>query len=264
MPGRRLPRRSRPLLAALALVTAALAVAGCRPSEPVEQVRGLQLAPATVLPRADGGRTAVHVTAAVTSAPTPAAVAAAAGPVVQVPNVGSIAVGATNRGRLINGLQLPAQGRYWVTWDAIRGRAPDRAERRWGTDRLISFLVTVLRDYHLAHPAAPRVLVGDISRPFGGPFGSEYGGLGHASHQNGLDADVYYPRADHSLSAPASPGEVDHALAQDLVSRFVAYGAQFAFVGLHVGLGGPPAIVRAIAHHDDHVHVRIANPTRTH
>ena len=34
---------------------------------------------------------------------------------------------------------------------------------------------------------APAVLVGDLSRPGGGPFGSRlYGGLGHASHQNGL------------------------------------------------------------------------------
>ena len=56
--------------------------------------------------------------------------------------------------------------------------------------------------------------------------------------------------------------EVDRRLAQDLVSRFVAAGAQFAFVGEHVGLGGPPNVVQAIANHDDHVHVRIANARR--
>jgi hypothetical protein len=240
---------------------AALVAGGCGASEPVEAVRVLQLTPATVLPAAgDGGRQAVHVTARVAeTAPTPAQTAAAAYPVVQVPNVGSVAVDATNGGRLVNGLQLPEQGPYWVTWDAVLRRVPDRADRRWGTDRLISFLVTVLRDYRIAHPTAQRILVGDLSRPFGGPFGSDFGGLGHASHQNGLDADVYYPRSDRALRAPDSPQDVDHALAQDLVSRFVAYGAQFAFVGLHVGLGGPPAVVQAIAHHDDHVHVRIAN-----
>lgn len=43
------------------------------------------------------------------------------------------------------------------------------------------------------------------------------------------------------------------------MNRFVAAGAQYAFVGLRVGLGGPPRIVQAIEHHDDHVHVRIAN-----
>ena len=224
----------------------------------------LQLSPATVLPSAGGAgaQAGVGVQATVAKAPSAATALAARYPVVQVPNVGSIAVDATNGGRLVNGLQLPAQGLYWVTYDAVLGRIPNRADRRWGTDRLISFLVTVLRDYRIAHPTAPRVLVGDLSRPFGGPFGSDFGGLGHASHQNGLDVDVYSPRADHALRAPARPADVDHALAQDLVSRFVAYGAQFAFVGPHVGLGGPPAIVQQLAHHDDHVHVRIANTTR--
>jgi hypothetical protein len=256
-----LPGR-RPWTAPAVALALALALGGCGEAVPVEPVRVLQLSPATVLPSGGGGRPAIGVAASLSrAAVTPAQTAAAAWPVVQVPNVGSIALDATNGGRLVNGLELPAQGLYWVTWDAVLGRIPNRADRRWGTDRLISFLVTVLRDYRIAHPTAPRVLVGDLSRPFGGPFGSDFGGLGHASHQNGLDADVYYPRADHALRAPAGPRDVDHELAQDLVSRFVAYGAQFAFVGLHVGLGGPSAIVQAIAHHDDHVHVRIANTT---
>ncbi len=120
----------------------------------------------------------------------------------------------------------------------------------------------MLRDYRFANPGAPPLLVGDLSRPWGGPFGSDHGGLGHASHQNGLDVDVLYPRADRALLPPASVHDVDRALAQDLVNRFVAAGAQFAFVGEHVGLGGPPNVVQAIAHHDDHVHVRIANARR--
>jgi murein endopeptidase len=261
LPGRslRLGRRAAPAVAGLAL---ALGAGGCGEAVPIEPVRVLQLSPATVLPSAGGGRATAGVAASLRRrALTPAQTAAAAWPVVQVPNVGSIALAATNGGRLVNGLQLPAEGPYWVTWDGVLGRSPSRDDRRWGTDRLIAFLVTVLRDYRIAHPTAPRVLVGDLSRPFGGPFGSDFGGLGHVSHQNGLDADVFYPRADHTLRAPAGPQDVDQALAQDLVSRFVAYGAQFAFVGLHVGLGGPPAIVQAIAHHDDHVHVRIANTT---
>lgn len=257
-------RRAR---TALLAAGAALAIGGCGEAEPVDAVRVLQLSPATALPAAGGGggarRPPMHVTATVAKAPTSAQTAAAAYPVVQVPNVGSVALAATNRGRLVNGLQLPAQGLYWVTWDGVLRRVPNRADRRWGTDRLLSFLVTVLRDYRIAHPTAQRVLVGDLSRPFGGPFDSDFGGLGHVSHQNGLDVDVFYPRADGTLRAPESAQDVDRALAQDLVSRFVAYGAQFAFVGLHVGLGGPPAVVQAIAHHDDHVHVRIANTTRT-
>ncbi|HEV2787295.1 MAG TPA: penicillin-insensitive murein endopeptidase, partial [Solirubrobacteraceae bacterium] len=144
-------------------------------------------------------------------------------------------------------------------YDPIRHRIPNRAERRWGTDRLLAYLLYVLRDYRLANPGAPPVVIGDLSRPFGGPFGRRFGGLGHASHQNGLDVDVYYPRLDRRLRPPAKVADVDRALAQDLVSRFVGAGAQHAFVGLRVGLGGPPRVVQAIEHHDDHVHVRIPN-----
>ena len=183
-------------------------------------------------------------------------------PPIQVPNVGSVAIGAPNAGSLLNGLQLPETGPDWVTWDAITHSSPNRPERRWATDRLLAFLIGVLREYRLANPGAPPVLIGDLSRPGGGRFGSDYGGLGHASHQNGLDVDVLYPRADRALRAPERVEDVDRALAQDLVNRFVAAGAQFAFVGLHVGLGGPPNVVQAIPHHDDHVHVRIANARR--
>jgi hypothetical protein len=252
--------RARRLPAALVALALGAAAGGCGEAEPVEQVRVLQLTPAAALPGSGGPAAAVRLSAKV--APAPAVVPAATRfPVVQVPDVGSIAVAATNGGRLVNGLQLPARGLYWVTWDAIEHRIPNRPDRRWATDRMISFLVTVLRDFHIAHPTAPPVLVGDLSRPFGGPFASDFGGLGHLSHQNGLDADVYYPRADRALRAPDAPQDVDHALAQDLVSRFVAYGAQFAFVGPHVGLGGPPTVVQQLAHHDDHVHVRIYNTT---
>lgn len=243
-----MPGRKAALLVALTVVAV-----GCEgDGEPLEPVRALQLGPAAP-PRAGPARLNASLT--------PASVAAASPPV-HVPHVGSVAAGRPNGGRLVNGVQLPAWGRYWVTWDPILHRVPNRGERRWGTDRLLGFLAAVLRDYHLANPSAPPVLVGDLSRPQGGAFGSNYGGLGHASHQNGLDADIYYPRADGALLAAERPAEVDHTLAQDLVDRFVAAGAEFAFVGEHVGLGGPSAIVQAIPHHDDHVHVRIAGGGR--
>jgi murein endopeptidase len=228
---------------------------GCG-GEPVARVRVLQIAPTSFAGPASGTRAAgaVRTSLAVAAAPVAAPV--------HVPQVGSIAAGAPNAGSLVNGLQLPETGPDWVTWDAPRGRSPNRPDRRWGTDRLLAFLVAVLRDYRLANPGAPPVLVGDLSRPYGGPFGSDFGGLGHASHQNGLDVDVIYPRVDGLLLPPARVRDVDRALAQDLVNRFVAAGAQFTFVGRHVGLGGPPGVVQAIAHHDDHVHVRIANAVR--
>lgn len=221
-------------------------------------MRVLQVDPAPFAARGSGPAPVVtgRVNATLTEAAAPVP------PPVHVPQVGSIALGAPNRGGLVNGLQLPEAGPDWLTWDAVAHRAPNRPERRWGTDRLLAYLLAVLRDYRLANPGAPPVLVGDLSRPGGGPFGSDYGGLGHASHQNGLDVDVLYPRADRALLPASTVAEVDRGLAQDLVDRFVAGGAQFAFVGPNVGLGGPPGVVQVLAHHDDHVHVRIANARR--
>ncbi|MBA3328517.1 MAG: penicillin-insensitive murein endopeptidase [Solirubrobacterales bacterium] len=180
----------------------------------------------------------------------------------EVPRIGSRAIGRPTKGRLVNGLQLPATGPDWVTWDPILHRAPNRPWRRWGTDALLAHLVGVLRSYRAANPAAPPVLVGDLSRPFGGVFDERFGGLGHASHQNGLDVDVIYPRADRAVLPPRRVREVDRRLAQDLVDRFVAAGARFVFVGTRVRLTGPARVVQAIPHHNDHLHVRIRPPRR--
>jgi murein endopeptidase len=169
----------------------------------------------------------------------------------------STAVGRTNAGRLVNGVQLPSEGEHFFTWDPIRNTTPNRPWRRYGTDRLLKVVLQVLAEFRAANPAAPRIGVGDLSRPNGGSFGARFGAPGHASHQNGLDVDVYYPRIDARERGPANVGQVDRALAQDLVDRFVRAGAKFAFVGLHVGLRGPRRIVQAIPNHDNHLHVRI-------
>jgi murein endopeptidase len=175
----------------------------------------------------------------------------------------SRALGTPAHGRLMDGVQLPAHGTDYVTWDFVKERRPDRPWRRWGTDTLIRKFLRVARQYRAAHPLAPKLVVGDISRPHGGPFGPEFGGVGHASHQNGLDLDIYYPRRDRRLVAPTEVSQIDHPLAQDLVNRFVAAGAQLIFVGPHTGLKGPPRIVQTLYLHDNHMHVRIPNPLGT-
>jgi len=192
---------------------------------------------------------------AVPTTPAPSPVlepAAPAGP--------SRALGLPWRGRLVNGEQLPEVGGDWLTWDPVLRQIPNRPWRRWGTAKLIRTLERVLAEFHLAHPELPQVLVGDLSRPHGGIFDNRFGGLGHQSHQNGLDADVYYPRADHRLRDAWRPDQIDHALAQELVDRFVLAGAQFVFVGTRTGLVGPRKVVEVIAHHNDHMHVRILPP----
>jgi hypothetical protein len=169
----------------------------------------------------------------------------------------SKAVGKPFGGRLANSVQLPGEGRDFVTWDSPKQRSPSRGWRRFGTDRLIRVVLKVAAEYRAANPDAPRMVVGDLSRPNGGPFGSDYGGLGHRSHQNGLDVDVFYPRRDRLERPPSRVADIDHALAQDLVDRFVRVGAEYVFVGPHTSLTGRAGVVSKLVYHDDHLHVRI-------
>jgi len=163
---------------------------------------------------------------------------------------------AAGAGRLLDGVPFPEESFDFVTWDPVLKRTPNREWRRWGTPATVERVELVLREYHDAHPEAARVLVGDLSRPHGGFFGARYGGLGHASHQTGLDVDVYYPRLDGRERAALRPAQVDRGLAQELVDRFVRSGATRIFVGPRVGLRGPRRIVSRLVYHDDHLHVR--------
>ena len=174
----------------------------------------------------------------------------------------SVSLGVPWSGRLVRGVRLPAEGRYFFTWDPILRRFPNRAWRRWGSDRLVRMLTSVLAGFADAHPRAPRIGIGDLSRPRGGDFGPQYGPPGHASHQNGLDADVYFPRRDRRERPPDRPEQIDRALAQKLVDRFVAAGATRVFVGPNTRLTGPRHVVQVLAYHDNHLHVRIPAPAQ--
>jgi murein endopeptidase len=169
----------------------------------------------------------------------------------------SRAVGKPFAGRLVHGVQLPAEGRDFWTYDwGLRG-SPNRPWRRWGTDRLVQTLFDAIGAYRAAHPEAPRVGVADLSRQHGGRFGKNFGGLGHSSHQNGLDADILYPRLDGLERRAWSPELVDEWLSQELLERFLAAGAVAVYTGPRLHLHGPRKVVVKLAHHDDHMHVRI-------
>jgi murein endopeptidase len=169
----------------------------------------------------------------------------------------STAIGSPAAGRLEAGVRLPAESRAFFTWDPVLRRSPNRPWRRWGTDRLVRIVLHVAQEFRRAHPHAPRMAVGDLSRPHGGDFGPRFGYIGHASHQNGLDVDVYYPRADGRERAPRYASQINRALSQELVDRFLAAGAVAIFVGPNTGLTGAPGVVAALANHDNHLHVRI-------
>jgi murein endopeptidase len=169
----------------------------------------------------------------------------------------SRSVGSPWNGRLEDGVLLPKAGARFYTWDPVLRRSPNRAWRRVGSDRLVRTLMRVLAKHHAAYPHAPRVGIGDLSRPRGGDFGVRFGRPGHVSHQNGLDVDVYYPRLDRWELPPRRVAQIDRRLAQDLVDRFVRAGAKYVFVGPNTGLVGPPRVVQPLAHHDNHLHVRL-------
>jgi len=175
-------------------------------------------------------------------------------------------IGRPQAGRLAHAVRLPAAGRSYVTWDPVLRRTPNRPDRRNGTARLVRTIIKVAAAYRKAHPGAARVVVGDLSRPQGGDFGAAFGdlgdGKGHVSHQNGLDVDIYLPRADGLAAGPAAGGPqtpipFKRALAQDLVDRFVRAGATLVVVGDATGLTGPPGIVVVEPRHNDHIHVRL-------
>lgn len=173
----------------------------------------------------------------------------------------SYPVGSPSHGFLLRGVKLPPQGEDFFTWDPILDRYPNRGWRRWAADRPLRTVLRVIAEYRDAHPGAARVGIEDISRPFGGPFGSRYGGLGHASHQIGVDFDIAYPRRDGREEGIDAVEQVDRGLSRDLVRRFVRAGSVYVFVGPNTGLApggrqfGRP--VQRLAYHDDHMHVRL-------
>jgi murein endopeptidase len=178
------------------------------------------------------------------------------------PRHASVPIGPPDHGRLLYGVQLPANGPGFTTANASAGVTPNPGWRRWGTDKMIALLERVAVEFGAAHPRAAPLVIGDIAKHHGGPFGVGLGVEGHASHQNGRDADVYYPRKDRRPIPPTSVGQIDHALAQDLVNRFVRAGVMLAFVGPHTGLKGPRGVVEILWNHDNHVHIRIPWPYR--
>ncbi len=169
----------------------------------------------------------------------------------------SRSLGVPWEGRLVDGLQLPAEGTHYFTWDPARKRSPNRPGRLWTNDRVLRIAVRVVADYARSFPNAPRLGIGDLSRREGGRFGPL-----HVSHQNGLDVDIYYPRLDRRERPPRRPQQVDLRLAQWLVDRVISAGASKVFVGPHLNLRGPKDVVAPLWNHDNHLHARFPQSFR--
>jgi len=82
---------------------------------------------------------------------------------------------------------LPIDGPTWQVMRLSRNR-------NWGHPKLIKFLKRL--SANAAKVGWPGLLVGDMSQPRGGPMIT-----GHASHQIGLDADIWFtPMPDRTLT----------------------------------------------------------------
>ena len=174
----------------------------------------------------------------------------------------STALGTYSPGALADGVRLPPAGRAFLTWDPVLRRSPNRAWRRFGTDRLVRTVLTVARGFHAAHPRAPRLLVGDLSRPHGGDFGPASATSATRATRTG-STWTCTPRARTAARRLlATPRDIDRALSQELVDRFLAAGAALIFVGPNTALRGPPGRVEPLVQHDNHLHVRLP-PGRT-
>jgi penicillin-insensitive murein endopeptidase len=185
----------------------------------------------------------------------------------------AISIGGYAKGCIAGAVQLPADGPNWQAMRLSR-------DRRWGTPELVQYVEALGQS--AAQDGWPGILVGDMGQARGGPMAS-----GHASHQIGLDVDIWLqPMPDHTLSAkeretisaasvlkkgsrdinPKRFGEAERMLlyrAAQLpgVARiFVAPGIKRAMCG--VTWRDPSFLnkLRPWYGHDDHFHVRLACP----
>jgi penicillin-insensitive murein endopeptidase len=96
-------------------------------------------------------------------------------------------IGFYSKGCLAGAVALPVNGETWQVMRVSRNR-------NWGHPALVQFIEELSE--RGARSGWPGLLIGDMSQPRGGPMRN-----GHASHQVGLDADIWLtPMPHHALS----------------------------------------------------------------
>jgi penicillin-insensitive murein endopeptidase len=94
-------------------------------------------------------------------------------------------VGGYARGCLAGAVELPETGPAWQAMRLSRNR-------NWGHPNVIAFIERLGATAQAI--GWPRLYVGDISQPRGGPMRG-----GHISHQTGLDVDIWFRRPEQRL-----------------------------------------------------------------
>lgn len=192
--------------------------------------------------------------------------------VIYVEDSGSGSTGSPNRGRLRGGVQLEEGTGYRV-------RNPERA---FGTPSTVAAIRNGIARVVARYVEVPDVMIHDLSFARGGRMNP------HASHQNGLDADVTYYRLnidDLCGWQSVEPEELDVRLQWYLFRTWIEQGVvEYLFVDYDLqgplydyardrgaseeqlgewfeypNRGGGRAIIRHESGHSDHFHVRFRN-----
>ena len=183
-------------------------------------------------------------------------------------------IGFYSRGCMAGGVALPPDGPYWQAMRLSRNR-------QWGLPILVEFLEKLAEDA-VTLDGWPGLLVGDMAQPRGGPMLT-----GHASHQIGLDADIWLTpmpgrrftereREDISATPMVEPGPheiyeerwtpahgrlIRRAALDPLVERiFVAPGIKKKLCETAGSDRGWLTKVRPYYGHNYHFHVRLGCP----
>jgi LysM repeat protein/murein endopeptidase len=179
--------------------------------------------------------------------------------------LGSVSVGFTDSGRIVNAVPFPTDGN-WLVVD------PQHA---WATQETVDFVVAAIREVEQRMPGSPPLRINDISSKDGGWLRP------HRSHQNGRDVDLgfYYPTAD-PVRIRARESCIDVARNWALVRALITNGdVQVILVdrrvqsvlkkyALSIGedsawldsiFDGATGIVKHARRHRDHFHVRYYN-----
>lgn len=185
-------------------------------------------------------------------------------------SLGSISLGATNAGRLINGVQMP-DGEGWQNIDRARA---------WGTQETVDALARAIREARRQFPDSPPLYIGHISAKHGGPLSP------HRSHQAGRDVDISYYLSNTRagfIRATAKNLDLDRTWAfvralitetdvelilidssvQKLLKDHAAkIGEDRAWLDevFQYGSRSPRPLIRHARGHANHIHVRFYNP----
>ena len=181
--------------------------------------------------------------------------------------------GGYSRGCLARAEALPLDGPHWQVMRTSRNRY-------WGHPNLIAFIKDLAEKESKA--GWPGLLVGDLGQPRGGPAPT-----GHASHQIGLDVDIWLspmpPRRYSDVEREEVPArsmlkpqtiQVDRHLFTPAHAAFIKRAAESPDVArIFVNPGIKKALcqsagrdrawlgkVRPWRGHDEHIHVRLRCP----